>query len=62
MFNTSPENRDFILPGPPSGKKWQVAVNTAETPGRDIFTDEDGPPAGPEAITVKSRSLIVLIA
>lgn len=62
MFNTSAEDRLFSLPVAPSGREWQVSINTAENEGRDIFTENNGPAAGSGPVTVKSRSLVVLTA
>ena len=62
MFNTSAEEKLFRLPQSPSGREWRVSINTAETAGRDIFTENDGPKAGRKNITVKSRSLLILTA
>ncbi|HPS57813.1 MAG TPA: glycogen debranching protein GlgX [Spirochaetota bacterium] len=62
MFNTSSVDQSFSLPEAPSGREWRVSINTAEIEGRNIFTENDGPQAGSGAITVKSRSVIVLTA
>ncbi|MFA5519452.1 MAG: hypothetical protein WDA74_09375, partial [Spirochaetota bacterium] len=61
MFNASGKNTVFIIPPAPNGKKWKVAINTAESQGLDIF-NKDEPEVNKNFFTVKSHSMAVLVA
>jgi isoamylase len=53
------EDLNFQLPKPGKGRKWHVAVNTAQKPG--FYKVGKEPQVARSSVTVKSRSLIILI-
>jgi len=63
MFNSSPHDRMFVVPVPPSLKIWRVAIDTGQESPDDIH------PAGRELemecqtlYRVRSRSVVVLLS
>jgi glycogen operon protein len=62
-FNMHWETLSFGLPDPPTGTAWHVAVNTAASPGNDVWAEGNGPKVEDQRyVLVTGRSVMVLEA
>ena len=63
MFNSSPHDRMFAVPVPPSLKSWRVAIDTGRPSPQDILSpDEELDMDCQTLYRVKARSVVVLLS
>jgi glycogen operon protein len=60
MLNMHWDSLEFELPAVP-GRRWFIAVDTAETPPHDIADPGDEPAVTGNTCTVQARAVVVLI-
>jgi glycogen operon protein len=60
MLNMHWESLEFELPAVP-GRRWSIAVDTAQTPPHDIAEPGDESPVTGITCTVEPRSVVVLV-
>jgi glycogen operon protein len=61
MLNMHWDSLEFELPAVP-GRRWLIAVDTAQTPPHDIADPGAEPPVTGTASTVQARSVVVLVS
>jgi glycogen operon protein len=60
MLNTYWDSLEFDLPAVP-GRRWSIAVDTAQTPPHDIADPGAESPVTGATCVVQSRSVVVLV-
>ena len=60
MLNMHWDSVDFDLPAV-AGRRWSIAVDTAQTPPHDIADPGDESPVTGTTCTVQPRSVVVLV-
>lgn len=63
LFNAEPKAVEFVLPPPPAGRTWRLAVDTAQAPPRDIHAPGDKLVFEEQGrYRVENRSLAILVS
>jgi glycogen operon protein len=60
MLNMHWDSLEFELPAV-QGRRWSIAVDTAQTPPRDIADPGEEWPVSGATCTVEARSVVVLV-
>ena len=63
MFNSTGQQRDFVMPDCGRGMRWNLFVDTAADAPRDIFPERDGAlPATGSVFNLPQHSMKVLVS
>jgi glycogen operon protein len=62
MLNGGHRPATFIIPAPPTGRRWHRLINTAAASPRDLVAEKKAPPVGDATITVENLAAMAFIS